>query len=170
MPNVTAYQSQSAGHTPIVSAAPSKTYSVTTPYEGESRGDFQKRYAWDNGSCIGANPGSIFAKIDDFFTGNYTKAGDLYDQWYNEQSAAKKAQADYEYTRLLNQSQYSDLVKSLRDAGLNPYAILTNGGLSAGNMQYSSAEAPMRGKPAKEKSNVLMAIALIASAIIKAVI
>lgn len=143
-----------------------------TPHEGETFGDYYSRAygTGSNGSFL--NGFDLLSKFSNIFTGKVDRARDIYDQWYNEQTAAKKAQADYEYTRMLNSTKYQDEIKAIRAAGLNPYALLANGGFSAGNMSYSSSEAPTRSS--KKDSNGLSgkavaAIAVVVAALIKAV-
>lgn len=129
---------------------------------------------WKSHSTLGSgeNPDSLGNKFFNLFTGDVSAARDWYNQKYNEWSAGQKAQADYEMSRVLRSTQYQDLVKDLRAAGINPYAVLANGGMSAGNLSYSSAEAPMKNSSSKSSGSAkaFTALAIIIGAIIKAVL
>lgn len=146
---------------------------VSVPTKSSAYGDYKSFDDWYY-NVYGVYPNSIGAKLSNSFYGDVDAMRASYNQWYNERSEREKRQADYEYTRLLNQTQYADLVKSLQGAGLNPYAILANGGISAGNMSYSSSNAIKAGSKENKDSGsnkaLIAGLALIISAIVKAVV
>lgn len=121
------------------------------PEDGESFSSWYKRVS------AGNDPNSLWSRFANWFTGDVDSLRDYYSQWYNELQISKQAQADYEYNRLLRQTEYADLIKSLSDAGLNPYVMLSNGA-SAGSSSSINTSPNTYSHESKKSNTALVAM------------
>lgn len=137
-------------------------YSQFQPNEGESFDSYYNRVGAETSSdgWINASPNSIWAKIDNFFTGKRDSAYEYYQNWYNQQSLAKQQQYEYELQRALRSTQYQDVIKSMQAAGLNPYAMMS-GQFGLGNSSGTSTQALTYQKSDKSNTGKTGAVALI---------
>lgn len=77
---------------------------------------------------------SLSADISNWFSGNYDKIRDLYENYYTNYMLG--------YNEYLDNTRYQRAMKDLMDAGLNPYLLLTGGSASpASGGSYNVSES-----------------------------
>lgn len=77
---------------------------------------------------------SLGADMSNWFTGNYDKIRDRYENYYTNYMLG--------YNEYLDNTRYQRAMKDLMDAGLNPYLLLTGGSASpASGGSYNVSES-----------------------------
>lgn len=77
---------------------------------------------------------SLGADISNWFSGNYDKIRDMYENYYTNYMLG--------YNEYLDNTRYQRAMKDLMDAGLNPYLLLTGGSASpASGGSYNVSES-----------------------------
>lgn len=129
---------------------------VEVPKDGESFSSWYKRVS------KGYDPNSLWAKFYNFFNGDVSSAREYYQNWYNQQQVSKQAQADYEYTRMLRQTEYQDFMKAIESAGLNPYVLLSQGATASSSGSINSSPASYSSESKQNKTALIAMIYAIA--------
>lgn len=129
-------------------------------------------------SWVDMDPDYWLTKVGNVFTGDVNIAKNKYDAYLrnlsdkNEFIAQQSARG---YDKMMDDTKYQRMMKDFEKAGLNPYLIVNNGGISA-SASPSGAKASYTGYQKNQKSDngnagrnfalLLLAVAKIAAAFI----
>lgn len=149
------------------------SYIAAQPEQAMSFDDY-----WEQNNSYGtsSNPDQLMVKFINMFTGEDKRVKREYEAYLqnlnnrNEFNAVQSARA---YDKMMDDSKYQRMMKDFEAAGLNPYLLLNNGGISA-----SSASSSSKGDYAINRKNdngnsqsgrnialLLLAVARIAAAL-----
>lgn len=118
-----------------------------------------------------ADPDHWSAKFANFFTGDVNKARNLYDAYLtnvNNRNEFKSAQSARAWDKMMDDSKYQRQMKDIAAAGLNPYLLVNNGGISASAAPSGAkADYEKASRRKQEKSDNGRNIALLVLAMAK---
>lgn len=120
-----------------------ESYINAQPEQAMSYGEF---YAQQPGS-ITSDYNNLFVRIGDWLSGHGKKTQDAYQNYLdnldrrNEFAAVQSAR---QYEKMMDDTKYQRMMKDFEAAGLNPYLMINNGGISA-----SSAPSAAKGDYAR---------------------
>lgn len=124
------------------------SYIGAQPEQAMSFDDYWKE---NNSYGTTSNPDQLMVKFLNFFTGEDKKVKRDYEAYLqnlnnrNEFNAVQSARA---YEKMMDDSKYQRMMKDFEAAGLNPYLLVNNGGVSA-----SSAPSAAKGDYAINKKS-----------------
>lgn len=110
-----------------IDAQPEEVMDFNTFYNTYGRGKYGN--SWND-----ADPDHWTAKFANFFTGDVNKARNLYDAYLtnvNNRNEFKSAQSARAWDKMMDDTKYQRQMKDIAAAGLNPYLLVNNGGISA---------------------------------------
>lgn len=154
------------------------SYINAQPEQAISFYDFynQQGRAEHGSSWIDADPEHWAAKFGNFFTGRVDKAKHDYEAYLrnlddrNEFLAQQSARA---YDKMMDDTKYQRMMKDFEAAGLNPYLMVNNGGISASSAPSSGKADYRHGKSSNNDglkgrniALIILALARVAAAML----
>lgn len=98
---------------------------------------------WKDNNRYGTldNPDQLMVRFLNFFTGEDKRVKREYDAYLqnlNNRNEFKAVQSARAYDKMMDDTKYQRMMKDFEAAGLNPYLLINNGGISASSAPSSS--------------------------------
>lgn len=112
------------------------SYINAQPEQAMDFNEFYNNYgrAKYNGSWVDMDPEHWFTKLGNLLTGDIDTAKNKYEAYLTNlknRNEFVSAQSAREWEKMMDDTKYQRMMKDFEAAGLNPYLLINNGGISA---------------------------------------